>query len=61
MEAIFLILFIALIASFCVYNKQKEEERLKAIELQKQKIDFVKSHSQCLYAIKNLNRNYNFK
>ncbi len=61
MELVFGILFITVIITWCVYNRNKAEERKRAIELQNQKIDFVKSHSQCLYAIKNLNRNYNFK
>ena len=61
MEVIFGILFITVIITWCVYNRNKAEERRRAIELQNQKIDFVKSHSQCLYAIKNLNKNYGFK
>lgn len=61
MDAVLSIIFIAAIITWCVYSYNKAEERRKAIELQNQKIEFVKSHSQCIYAIKNLNQNYNFK
>lgn len=60
MDVIIFILFLIFIITF-IYNKKKATERKKAIELQNQKIDFVKSHSQCLYAIKKLNQNYKFK
>ena len=61
MSIVFFILVIFVIIIWCIYSYEKSEEQKRAIELQNQKTHFVKSHSQCLYAIKNLNVNFKFK
>lgn len=53
-------IFIAIVVIIIIFSAYKSWMEEKQKELQRQKLNFVKSQSACLQAIKNLNSNWSF-